>query len=107
VDYLLCPSDRNDSSLAVDMPRFHICRSEKRSDGQESSGTKRQTYFGIGVTQLDCDVSDKFVLKSDGHNPRDCFNHRRLSVSDMSDSSCDQNLDGFNKCGVAAHLSLS
>jgi hypothetical protein len=44
--------------------------------------------LGVGITKLDGDVPDEFILESDGHDTRDGFHDRRFSVGDMPDCAC-------------------
>lgn len=43
--------------------------------------------LGVGITQLDGDISDQLVLETDSLYTRDSLDHGRLSVSDMTNRS--------------------
>ena len=51
-------------------------------------GSKYRTDLGVGITKLNCDVTDKFVLETDSHDTRDSLDYGRFTVGYMSDSSC-------------------
>ena len=42
-------------------------------------------YFGVGITQLDCDVALKFVLEPDRVDPGERLDHRGLAVGHVAD----------------------
>lgn len=42
---------------------------------------------GCRLTKLDSDVSLQFILEANCMDAGNCFHHRRLSVSDMTDRS--------------------
>lgn len=44
--------------------------------------------FGIGVTQLDGNIALEFVLKAHSLHAGHGLDHRRLSVSHMTDGAC-------------------
>ena len=61
---------------------------QDKSYGEMTSQTIiAYTHLGIGITELDSNVSHQLVLKPDSHDPRYRLYHRRFTVSDMSDRS--------------------
>lgn len=53
-----------------------------------SSTRLLKAYLGVGVTELDGNVTFELVLESNRLHSRDGLDGLRFSVSDVTDSSC-------------------
>ena len=84
--YPPCPNGKIGNTLVAGKRDFRTCRSNTRNeDGNIMWKRMRRLCLGVGITKLDGDIPDELVLKSDGHDTRDCLHDSRFSVCDVSD----------------------
>lgn len=65
------------------------------------------TYFGIGITKFNSDVSHKFVFESNRLYSRDRFHDGRFSVSYVTDGTCKKDKKNTVNIKDRTYLSLS
>jgi hypothetical protein len=82
-----CYWDTTCSTREVGIWGSGICRSEKGVSLFDRQ-VVHCTDFGVGVTEFDGDISFQLVLEPDRLHTRDGSDRRRLSVSDVTDCSC-------------------
>lgn len=73
------------SILGVGMLRSRICRSACGLAGSGLDLGVQRSYFRVGITKLDGNVSYKLVLEPHSHDTRNGLDNGRLSVRDMAD----------------------
>lgn len=70
----LCQIGTSDSIRALDRRDFRICRSNVPSAACFLVHCAN-THFGIGITKLNCDISNKLILESNSLHTRDRLHH--------------------------------
>ena len=71
---------------AVHLEDIFLCRAGRSvAYWPLTPGVFAFVYFGVGITQLDCDVALKFVLEPDRVDPGERLDHRGLAVGHVTD----------------------